>query len=162
MPEPVRDRPTRSHEYVFLLSKSSRYFYDAAAIAEPAVSDHPSGNRFHQPHSLTQGNRGVSTGWNKIGGRRNRRDVWRLNCGRAREAHYATFPPALARLCILAGSRPSDLVCDPFAGAGTVGAVCARTGRRWLGLEISPGYLALARGRAAQIGLPFRTSILAC
>jgi DNA methylase len=63
MPEPVRDRPTRSHEYVFLLSKSRRYYYHADAIAEPAVSDHPSANRFHRPHGRTRGNRGNNTFW---------------------------------------------------------------------------------------------------
>jgi DNA modification methylase len=65
MPDPVRDRPSRSHEYVFLLSKSRSYYYDADAIAEPAVSDHPSGNHFVRPHRLSWGNRGNSTGWNE-------------------------------------------------------------------------------------------------
>jgi len=78
MPEPARDRPTRSHEYVFLLSKSRRYYYDAGAIAEPAVSDHPSANRFVRRPQRTHGNRGNGTSWTDVGGKRNRRDVWQL------------------------------------------------------------------------------------
>ncbi|HTT77673.1 MAG TPA: site-specific DNA-methyltransferase [Candidatus Binataceae bacterium] len=159
MPEPVRDRPTRSHEFVFLLSKSRRYYYDADAIAEPAVSDHPSGNHFVRPHRLSWGNRGNSTGWNDIGGRRNRRDVWQIKSDLTKTAHYAAFPAALARLCILAGSRLGDLVLDPFAGSGTVGAACSRLSRRWIGIELSAEYATLARRRTAQAGLPLKRSL---
>jgi DNA modification methylase len=155
MPEPVLDRPTRSHEHIFLLTKRRRYFYDAGAIAELAISDHPSGNHFVRPHRLTWGNRGNSTFWNEVGGKRNRRDVWQLPSEPTSEAHYATFPAELAKLCILAGSRPGDLVLDPFLGSGTVGAVAERLGRRWFGIERSAEYVALARQRTAQVGLPF-------
>jgi DNA modification methylase len=155
MPEPVRDRPTRSHEYVFLLSKSRRYYYNADAIAEPAVSDHPSANRFRGRHQPTHGNRGNSTFWTNVGGRRNRRDVWQISSALTSAAHYATFPAELAQLCILAGARPGDLVLDPFAGSGTVGEVAEKASRRWVGLELSAKYVALARQRTAQVGLPF-------
>jgi DNA modification methylase len=155
MPEPVRDRPTRSHEYVFLLSKSRRYYYDADAIAEPAVSDHPSANRFHGRHQRTHGHRGTSTFWNNVGGHRNRRDVWQLRSDRTTEAHYAAFPAELARLCVLSGSRPGDLVLDPFAGAGTVGEVSSKLGRRWVGVELSAEYGKLGHQRTAQMGLGF-------
>ena len=155
MPEPVRDRPTRSHEYVFLLSKRRRYFYDAGAIAELAISDHPSGNHFVRPHRLTWGNRGNSTFWNEVGGKRNRRDVWQLPSEPTAEAHYATFPAELAKLCILAGSRLGDLVFDPFLGSGTTGEAAERLGRRWIGIELSANYVALSRRRTAQSGLPF-------
>jgi DNA modification methylase len=155
MPEPVRDRPTRSHEYVFLLTKSRRYYYNADAIAEPAVSDHPSANRFRGRHQPTHGNRGNSTFWTNVGGRRNRRDVWQISSELTSAAHYATFPAELAQLCILAGARPGDLVLDPFAGSGTVGQVAEKAARRWVGLELSANYVALARQRSAQIGLPF-------
>jgi DNA modification methylase len=158
MPEPVRDRPTRSHEYVFLLSKRRRYYYDARAIAEPAVSDHPSANHFVRPHERNHGNRGNSTFWDNVGGRRNRRDVWHLKSEPTTERHYATFPAELAQLCILAGSRNGDPVLDPFAGSGTVGKVCERLSRRWIGIELSGDYVVLARGRTAQTG--FKLSVL--
>jgi DNA modification methylase len=125
MPEPVRDRPTRSHEYVFLLTKTRRYFYDAGAIAESAVSDHPSANCFVRRPQRTHGNRGNSTFWNNVGGRRNRRDVWQLKSEPTTDAHYATFPAELAKLCILAASRLGDLVLDPFLGSGTTGTVAS-------------------------------------
>jgi DNA modification methylase len=155
MPEPVRDRPTRSHEYVFLLSKSRRYYYNADAIAEPAVSDHPSANRFRGRHQQTHGNRGNSTFWTEVGGRRNRRDVWQIASELTSEAHYATFPAELAQLCTLSGSRPGDLILDPFAGLGTVGEVAEKAARRWVGLELSANYVALARERTAQTSLRF-------
>jgi DNA modification methylase len=158
MPEPVRDRPTRSHEYVFLLSKRRRYFYDAGAIAELAISDHPSGNHFVRPHRLTWGNRGNSTFWNEVGGKRNRRDVWQLPSEPTAEAHYATFPAELAKLCILAGSRLGDLVFDPFLGSGTTGEAAERLGRHWAGIELSVEYAAIAHRRTAQAGLRFKPS----
>ncbi len=133
MPEPVVDRPTRSYEHVFLLANRRRYFYDAGAIAERAISDHPSANRPLRSHGLAWGNRGNSTFWNDVGGRRNRRDVWQFPSEPTSEAHYATFPAELAKLCILAGSRPGDLALDPFLGSGTTGTVasyCAFDG--WL------------------------------
>ncbi len=145
MPEPVLDRPTRSHEYVFLLSKRRRYFYDD-----------PSANRFNRPHGLAWGNRGNSTFWNDVGGKRNRRDVWQLPSEPTSDAHYATFPAELAKLCILAGSRLGDLVLDPFLGSGTTGEMAERLGRRWIGIELSAEYAALARRRTAQAGLPFK------
>ena len=87
MPEPVRDRPTRSHRIRFLLTKRRRHFYDAGAIAAQAISDHPSGNHFVRPHRLSWGNRGNSTFWNDVGGKRNRRDVWQLPSEPTTDAH---------------------------------------------------------------------------
>lgn len=136
-------------------AKSRRYYYDADAIAESAISDHPSANRFHRRHLRTHGHRGTSTFWKDIGGRRNRRDVWSLKSDLTTEAHYAAFPAELARLCVLAGSRPGDRVLDPFAGSGTVGEVCARLGRRWVGGELSAEYGTLGCQRTAQMGLAF-------
>ena len=107
-------------------------------------------------HGLTWGNRGNSTFWNEVGGKRNRRDVWQLPSEPTTDAHYATFPAELVKLCILAGSRPGDLVLDPFLGSGTTAEVAERLGRRWFGIELSAEYTALARRRTAQTGLPFK------
>jgi len=155
MPDGARDRPSRAHEHVFLLSKSRRYYYNADAIAEPAVSDHPSGKRGRGRSGRDHGQRGVNTGWMNIGGQRNRRDVWPIASEPTSAAHYATFPAELALLCLLAGSRSGDLVLDPFAGSGTVAAVAEKTSRRWIGIERAAEYVTLACQRTAQIGLPF-------
>lgn len=119
-PESVKDRPTQAHEYVFLLSKEKDYYYDHQAIAEPSE--------------------GGET-------RRNRRSVWSIKTEPYPGAHFATFPPELVSLCVDAGSRPGDLVIDPFFGAGTVGLVCIRQQRRFLGIELNPEYGELARAR---------------
>lgn len=119
-PESVKDRPTRSHEYVFLLSKSEQYFYDHEAIKEPTT---------HGTDS------------------RNRRTVWAINTEPYSGAHFAVFPPELVRLCLLAGSKPDTVVLDPFMGSGTTGAVALDTGRHFVGIELKPDYAALAQQR---------------
>lgn len=118
-PESVRDRPTQSHEYLFLLSKSLRYYYDADAVRE-ATQD---------------------------GGLRNRRSVWSIPTEPSREAHFATFPPALVEPCIQAGTDNGDTVLDPFLGSGTVGAVANQLGRQFVGIELRPEYAAIAARR---------------
>ncbi len=151
MPESVTDRPTKAHEYLFLLSKSRSYFYDAGAIAESAVSDHPSGNGYARDERLSyadaNGARGQSEPWANVGGTRNRRSVWTIPSSPFPGAHFATFPPKLIEPCILAGSHPDDLVLDPFAGSGTTGMVALRHGRSFVGVELSPTYAQLARDR---------------
>jgi len=112
MPESVRDRCTKAHEYIFLLSKSDRYFFDNEAMKEPAVD----------------------------GETRNRRSVWTVATRPYKGAHFATFPPALIEPCILAGSRPNDIVLDPFMGSGTTAAVAAKHGRRYIGCELNEEY----------------------
>jgi DNA modification methylase len=113
MPESVTDRPTKSHEYLFLLSKSERYHYDHEAIKEPAVSDHASGNGFKRDARLSyrdeNGARGNDEQWSDVGGDRNRRTVWNINTQPYKGAHFATFPEALVEPCVLAGSRPGDI-----------------------------------------------------
>ena len=151
IPESVRDRPTKAHEYVFLLAKRARYFYDSGAVAEPLVSMHPSGNKSR----LVRGRIGGDSGWNLRPsaerslpeGGRNRRTVWTIAPQPCRGAHFAVMPPALVEPCILAGSRPGDTVLDPFLGAGTVGMVASRLGRDWVGIEINPEYAAMAERR---------------
>lgn len=118
-PESVRDRPTRSHEYLFLLSKSERYRYDEDAVRGP------NGRRL--------------------------RTVWEVHTRPYREAHFATFPPALVEPCIELGTRPGDLVLDPFLGSGTSGAVALRLGRRFIGIELNPEYAEMARRRIGNI-----------
>lgn len=119
MPESVKDRPARSHEYIFMLTKSEKYFYDWQASREPA--DH--------------------------GGLRNRRSVWSINTKPFAGAHFATFPPDLIRPCIRASTQPGDFILDPFFGSGTVGVACQEEGRRYVGIELNPEYVALAVGR---------------
>lgn len=147
MPDPVTDRCTRSHEQVFMLTRSPRYFYDAAAIAEDAISDKPSGNSYARPESLSRNGRGQPLGWTGVGGKRNRRTVWTLSSQPYRAAHFATFPPKLVEPCVLAGAPEGGMVLDPFAGAGTTGIVAARHGRSFVGVELNPEYAEMARRR---------------
>ena len=185
MPESVRDRPTKAHEYLFLLAKSERYFYDADAIREPvAYGDHPRNGR---PGYLAQspgqpaqsgltrlrrsGNKerkiaaggegecpadhlGSGVPWEDDGRGRNRRSVWTVATAPYLGAHFATFPPALIEPCVLAGSRPGDLVLDPFFGSGTTGEVAEKHGRLWLGFDLNPDYKRLQDERTAQRTLP--------
>jgi DNA modification methylase len=156
MPESVTDRPTVSHEHLFLLAKAERYYYDAEAIKEPAVmtpqrrltprAANPVA-KFHQQPAHRR----------PIGGTnpedRNKRSVWTVPTQPYDGAHFATMPEALVEPCILAGSRLGDWIGDPFLGSGTVGAVAERLGRRWTGTDLT--YQALARARTAQRGLRF-------
>ncbi|MBF0461333.1 MAG: site-specific DNA-methyltransferase [Magnetococcales bacterium] len=119
MPESVKDRPARSHEYMFMLSKSEKYYYDWQTVREQ-----------------TDG-----------GGLRNRRSVWNVNTKPFAGAHFATFPPDLIRPCILASTEPKDYVLDPFFGSGTVGLVCQEVNRQYVGVELNPDYVTLALNR---------------
>jgi DNA modification methylase len=176
MPESVTDRPTRSHEQIFLLTRSERYFYDADAVKEPmsdvslqrlsqpnileqpgGPKDPMNGNRSHRKALNNQAERLIKhekwksrfEGWDKydrtLG--RNLRSVWTIATEPYPDAHFATFPKALVEPCIKAGSKPGDLVLDPFAGAGTVGVVALRLGRSFLGIELSPSYCEMAERR---------------
>ena len=149
MPESVKDRPTRAHEYIFLLSKSSLYYYNAEAVKEPAVGFYnaaPAGsNGTRKPNARRRGNsRGLAP---NESGKRNRRSVWTIATRPYKVTHFATFPEELVRPCILAGSKPGDIVLDPFAGSGTTGAVAAQEGRDFIGIEINPDYCKIIRQR---------------
>src|SRR5208282_707184 len=173
MPESVTDRCTKAHEYLFLLSKRERYYYDAEAIAEPFADErrgNPGAYKWKQgsanvagggPNSLHKGN-GKVEGWNVDGEcqARNRRSVWSIATEAFADAHFATFPTALIEPCILAGSRPGDIVLDPFMGSGTVAKVAQSLGRRWVGCELNPTYVAMQRQRAAQTGFSFAPAML--
>ena len=124
MPESVTDRPTRAHEYLFLITKSPCYYYDADAIRETQSKDSLAG--------------------------RNKRTVWTIPTQPYPEAHFATFPTSLVEPCILAGSKVGDTVLDPFAGAGTVGLVASRLNRNFIGTELNPDYTAMAADRISK------------
>lgn len=148
MPESAKNRPTRAHEYVFLLTKSPKYFYDAKAIEEDGVI--PAGTKGAKGSATRSSTDKVNSRppryWTYTG-KRNRRSVWTIKPQPFRGAHCATMPEELAELCIRAGSRPGDTVLDPFGGAGTTGLVADRLGRNAVLIELSGDYCAMARSR---------------
>ena len=172
MPESVTDRPTKAHEYLFLLTKSARYYYDAEAIKEPAISGDP--RKPYAPGQVDGRGSGHDRGGGKVrpsvargsfGGKteamaeegrnafrsikdwRNRRTVWTIPTQPFPEAHFAIFPEALVEPCIAAGSKAGDTVLDPFSGSGTVGVVALRAGRDFIGIDLNPEYVEMARRR---------------
>ena len=122
LPESVKDRPTRAHEYIFLLTKSEKYYYDYKAVQEIGVNKK----------------------------RRNKHSVWTVNTKPFNGAHFATFPPELIIPCILAGSKPGDFVLDPFFGSGTTGLVAANYSRAFLGIDIKQEYIEIAQKRLSE------------
>ena len=158
MPESVRDRPTKSHEYIFLLAKSEKYFYDADAVKEPATDKRGPGNKkpVRLPDGFVAGKSASTRGrLHEIGKRteRNMRTVWRITTTPFPGAHFATFPRKLITPCILAGSRAGDTVLDPFSGAATTGLVAMAHRRKYIGIEINPAYVAMSNERLSQIQL---------
>ena len=196
MPESVTDRCTKAHEYLFLLTKSERYYWDAEAMKEDATGALPgnvshkhtaeyedSGDEKHRTkaglvaYAQRQRSRrdsfkreaskraeaipGQTVGTHRADrdeseydtGRRNRRSVWTVPTQPYSGAHFATFPTALIEPCILAGSRPGDLVLDPFMGSGTTAQVAQALGRQWIGCELNPEYAPLQQARTAQAAL---------
>jgi len=160
MPESVRDRPTRAHEYLFLLSKNPRYYYDADSVREPtvgmrggrvlsleAVSFGRSVREPDRPNCRSRQHRPERSKNVVLSMTRNRRSVWTVATQKGAGAHFATFPPELIRPCIKAGAPQGGLVLDPFFGTGTVGIVCLKEGRRFCGIEINPEYVVMARQR---------------
>jgi DNA modification methylase len=151
MPESVTDRCTKAHEYIFLMSKSERYYYDASAIAEEA-SGRATGNNGpvagagnNDPFFRTR--EGFAAVADKEWHTRNKRSVWEVSTQPFSEAHFATFPPALIEPCILAGCPKNGTVLDPFGGAGTTGLVADRLGRNAILIELNPEYAAMAERR---------------
>ena len=154
MPESVKDRCTKSHEYIFLLSKSRKYYFDYMSIKEPAVTqpkardknkegyqaDYPKGDRF-------------SSGERVYGadGMRNKRDVWNVNIKPCKEAHFATFPDTLIEPCVLAGCPECGIILDPFMGSGTTGLVARRHNRNYVGIELNPDYVQIAENRISSV-----------
>ncbi len=162
MPESVRDRCTKAHEYIFLLSKSERYYFDSEAMQEPAVGGATGAaaslKRSGSKRNQTIPGQGYGTHrperedvvYNET---RNRRSVWTVATRPYKGAHFATFPPALIEPCILAGSRVNDIVLDPFMGSGTTAAVALQHGRKYLGCELNPDYGSLQQERLAAVDL---------
>ncbi len=162
MPESVTDRPTKSHEYLFLFAKSDRYYYDATAIAEPSINAGKSVSLGEKSLSRGQANGAnvAASGNGKathvvVTPFRNKRDVWTIATRPYKGAHFATFPPKLVEPCILAGSRPGDTILDPFCGSGTTGAVAVELGRNFVGIELNPDYASLAEARIADRQMRF-------
>ena len=171
MPESVRDRCTKAHEYIFLLSKSPTYYFDWQAMQEPAVkgasgskfnagktAEHQLGRSSDKPRRQDSTNESYVPGATEHSGlhregserepeTRNRRSVWTVTTKPFKEAHFATFPPDLIEPCVLAGCPEGGTVLDPFFGAGTTGLVCQRTGRDCIGIELNPGYYDIAARR---------------
>ena len=195
MPESVRDRPTKAHEYLFLMTKSERYYFDQDSIKEPAScgltptgvgfghgsdSEDRSRARIKMPDgwetsrgahgtihrdgrekgkvrdSVKRGGFSGKTGgdaFRYITNMRNKRSVWTVSTQAFSDAHFATFPEALIEPCILAGSRPGDIIFDPFMGSGTTARVAQRRGRKWLGAELNQEYINLQSQRTREFGL---------
>lgn len=141
MPESVKDRPTKSHEYIFLLSKNKKYYYDYEAIKEPCVNGDPTNPRGSRGTSPNSGRRKQESGASKTLTKKNKRDVWTVTPKPYRGAHYATFPPDLIEPCILAGCPEGGIVLDPFVGSGTTVMVANSHNRRGIGLDLSWIYL---------------------
>ncbi len=163
MPESVKDRCTKSHEHVFLLAKSERYWWDGEAAKEPSVQSPkmfgrggPKNTRGVQGYADASGAGGQAQRDNSGGygtdGLRNRRDVWNINTKPYKGAHFAVMPEALADLCVRLGSRPGDTVLDPFAGSGTTAACAVAAGRSFIGCELNVAYTPLMAERVAKAG----------
>jgi site-specific DNA-methyltransferase (adenine-specific) len=176
MPESVKDRCTKSHEYIFLLSKSPKYLFNADAIAEPIAEStkkrcqhvvdfneqfdptkhkHTEGVQFPM-EIMTRAAKGLLER-----GVRNRRSVWTVPTRPYRGAHFATFPPKLIEPCVLAGSREGDTVIDPFNGAGTTGLVAIGHGRHYIGCELNSAYIELTRERLRGVAPLMTTEVVA-
>lgn len=171
MPESVTDRPTKAHEYIFLLSKSPKYFYDHEVIKEQAVygTQDIRGSRgaFGQPQKQRREDkiRGSFDGkygkeaFRAIRDKRNKRSVWTVTTKPMKEAHFATFPEDLIEPCILAGAPAGGVVLDPFFGSGTTGLVSLRYGRNFVGIELNPDYIKIAENRLSDVQLELINSL---
>lgn len=177
MPESVIDRCTKAHEYIFMLSKSARYYYDQGAIKEPAIyagitgmdeSGYKDAQSFSGKHAKEDKQRGhgrrhagFNDRWDAMSkeeqssGLRNKRSVWTVATKPYSGAHFATFPTDLIEPCILAGAPAGGIVLDPFFGSGTTGQVCQALGRQWIGCELNPAYEDLQIERTRQTGMEF-------
>jgi DNA modification methylase len=156
MPESVQDRCTKSHEYIFLLSKSNKYHFDYEAIREEGVI--PAGTLAAKGSAERQNQKGVNARppeYKEYDGQRNKRSVWTVNTKPYSGAHFAVFPEELIEPCILAGAPVGGIVLDPFMGSGTTAQVAQDLGRQYIGCELNPEYGKLQKKRTAQTSLDF-------
>jgi DNA modification methylase len=160
MPESVRDRCTKAHEYIFLLSKAPRYYFDSEAMQEPALGAGGPKTEKRGPGNWgvkaiglpgERTNHGRSSGMANGRETRNRRSVWTVATRPFKGAHFATFPPDLIRPCILAGAPEGGTVLDPFSGAGTTGLVSLQHNRNYVGIELNPEYTTMSIERLNQV-----------
>lgn len=154
MPESVTDRCTKSHEYIFLLSKNPKYYFDSKAIQEDAIwaADKRAGKGRLTYDGKRQGDKGQGQeAFVSIKDKRNKRDVWTVATRACKEAHFATFPQDLIRPCVIAGAPIDGLVLDPFMGAGTTAVVAKQEGRNYVGFELNPDYVKIAERRIAAV-----------
>ena len=150
MPESVRDRCTKSHEYIFLMTKQRDYYYDNEAIKEPVKKDWGTRDRtngkYHNPGTGLQPHSGLTKSYTK----KNKRSVWTVNKKPYKGAHFATFPEELIKPCILAGSEKGDIILDPFMGSGTTAMVAKELGRDYIGCELHEKYGYLIQKRIGE------------
>ena len=164
MPESVKDRCTKSHEYIFLFSKSKKYYFDAEAISEPvaestvkrlgqtngnmkAVAPRYGGKKYTQyPENFYRTKSGNAYDFRPF---RNKRDVWTVSTKPFKEAHFATYPPDLIEPCILAGCPENGVVLDPFFGSGTTGFVAKNNNRHYIGIDLNESYCSIAMERCS-------------
>lgn len=153
MPESVQDRCTKAHEYIFLISKSQKYYYDHEAIKDPVKQDWGTRDRtdgkYHNEGSGLQPHSGLEKSYEMA----NKRSVWTVTTKPYAGAHFAVFPSDLIEPCILAGAAPGQVVLDPFMGSGTTAQVAQNLGRQYLGCELNPEYEALQNKRLSQMSL---------
>lgn len=158
MPESVRDRCTKSHEYIFLLAKSQKYYFESKAIHEETGKTYTrkaSGYTIKETQGCYDGRRGLGFATRDIvTSGRNKRSVWTVTTKPFKGAHFATFPPDLIEPCILAGSPVGGIILDPFFGAGTVGLVALKHNRQFIGIELNPDYIAIAKKRIYETPRP--------
>ena len=150
MPESVKDRCTKSHEYIFLLSKNKKYYYDNEAIKEPA-KDWGTRDRTNGKYHNTGTGLAPHSGLSKSYDRKNKRSVWSITNKPYKGAHFAVFPPDLIEPCILAGSEQGDIILDPFMGSGTTGMVAKKHFRSYIGCELHEDYASLQTDRIDSI-----------
>jgi DNA modification methylase len=163
MPESVKDRFCKSHEYLFLLAKNQKYYFNNEAIQEPISESYANDKR---PHGILRqrfytNSKYIKSGMIKLNKNdfpkekraetRNKRSVWTITTKPYKEAHFATYPPELVTPCVLAGSREGDVVLDPFIGSGTTAYVAKKLGRQYLGIELNPEYVDMANKRLTQL-----------